>query len=210
MVTKKLFVEGGGDTRDLEDECRKGFRMFLENAGCTGKMPRIVACGGRNQTVDRFNTAVTRPEQGVRPFLLIDSEIPVALQNDCSSNPENAKPWDHLQNQEAGAFVKPQGAGNDQCHLMVQLMESWFLADPSAIQKVIGKHFVNTQVQHSGNIESISKAQVMSWMESSTGKRYSKGKHSFKILTKLDPIKVQKVSPWAKRWVEEMQREPKS
>ena len=43
----KLFVEGGGDGGQLTINCRKGFRLFLERAGLHGAMPKISACGGR-------------------------------------------------------------------------------------------------------------------------------------------------------------------
>lgn len=47
MVEAKVYVEGGGDRKDLKSKCREGFRKFFEKAGLTGRMPRIVTCGGR-------------------------------------------------------------------------------------------------------------------------------------------------------------------
>jgi hypothetical protein len=49
-------------------------------------MPRIVACGGRNQAYDRFQTAL---KNGEHCFLLVDSEIPV-------DNKYMNLPWQHL------------------------------------------------------------------------------------------------------------------
>jgi hypothetical protein len=34
----KLYVEGGGDYKDLQIECWRGFCEFLEKAGLKGKM----------------------------------------------------------------------------------------------------------------------------------------------------------------------------
>jgi hypothetical protein len=57
-VSFKLYVEGGGDrNKALQTECRRGFSEFLSKAGLKGRMPRIVACGGRTQTYDSFRTA---------------------------------------------------------------------------------------------------------------------------------------------------------
>ena len=66
-----LYIEGGGDQAVLHDELRRGFIMFLSKAGCKGNMPRIVACGGRNQAFDRFQTALNT---GNKAVLLVDSE----------------------------------------------------------------------------------------------------------------------------------------
>ena len=52
MVTVRLYVEGGGDSKKLRVQCRRGFRKFVEKAGLKGRMPRIVACGGRQAEVD--------------------------------------------------------------------------------------------------------------------------------------------------------------
>ncbi len=43
-----IYVEGGGDTRRQQTDCRKAFSKFFEKAGFKGKMPTIIACGGRS------------------------------------------------------------------------------------------------------------------------------------------------------------------
>ena len=45
MKAVKLFVEGGGDSHALRTECRAAFSSFLQKAGFSGHMPRIVASG---------------------------------------------------------------------------------------------------------------------------------------------------------------------
>ena len=47
MVGVKLYVAGSGDAKPLKTACRKGFSEFLKKVGLTGRMPRIVACGSR-------------------------------------------------------------------------------------------------------------------------------------------------------------------
>ena len=73
--TRKLFVEGGGDkNQSLQTECRRAFSTLLAKAGFEGRMPRIVACGGRSGTYDQFCTAVEGLEEPDLAFLLVDSE----------------------------------------------------------------------------------------------------------------------------------------
>ncbi len=68
MVTRRqkmLFVEGGGHHNDaLKTKCRKGFRIFLEKTGFAGRMPKIIACGGRQDAYDQFSIAVSKAAQG--------------------------------------------------------------------------------------------------------------------------------------------------
>lgn len=64
MVGMKLYVEGGGDTNLLRTACRQGFSEFLKKAGLAGRMPRVVACGGRQDAYDAFCTRTCRFDPG--------------------------------------------------------------------------------------------------------------------------------------------------
>ena len=125
MVTVKLYVEGGGDSEQLRSLCRKGFHEFLKKAGFDNRQPRIVACGGRQQAYDRFVTACGLAEEIA--VLLVDSEDFVST----------ISPWQHLSNRDK--FCRPDGVSDDQCHLMVVCMESWFLADQNALANFLVK-----------------------------------------------------------------------
>ena len=83
MVSVKLCVEGGGDRKTLTRNLRRGLGKFIEKAGLQGRMPRIVACGSRNDAYDSFRTALDR---GERAMLLVDAEEPVSTSG----------PWQHL------------------------------------------------------------------------------------------------------------------
>jgi hypothetical protein len=54
VVSAIIFLEGGGDSKDLHVRCREGFRKLLEKCGFKGRMPRTVACGGRSAVFDDF------------------------------------------------------------------------------------------------------------------------------------------------------------
>lgn len=59
-MSVKVYVEGGGDSSALKRKCREGFREFFRKIGLQGRMPRIVACGPRNNAYDDFCTASIR------------------------------------------------------------------------------------------------------------------------------------------------------
>ena len=40
-----IYLEGGGESKELHSRCREGFRKLLEKNGFKGNMPRLVACG---------------------------------------------------------------------------------------------------------------------------------------------------------------------
>jgi hypothetical protein len=198
-----LFVEGGGNSNDLKTECRHGFSVFLEKAGLKGKMPRIVACGGREQAFDRFSTAI---KNGESALLLVDSETAVAA--DCQQGDSGTwKPWTHLKNRQGDNWEKPDNAVDDDCHLMVQCMESWFIADRETLKAFFGKGFNENMLPSvQKSVELIDKVQVYNSLADATKncetkKSYGKGEHSFKILAQIDPAKVTAASPWAERFV---------
>ena len=76
MVSARLYVEGGGNSKELKTACRRGFASFLDRAGVAGRMPRIVACGSRANAFDRFKTG--HESKGVDATLLVDAEGPVS------------------------------------------------------------------------------------------------------------------------------------
>ena len=197
MVELHLYVEGGGNSKALHARCREGFRKFLEQAGLRGHMPRIVACGGRGNAFDDYKTALG---QGRPAMLLVDSEAPV----------EAATSWEHLAIRDK--WLKPIGTNDANCHLMVQVMESWFLADRASLQAFFGQGFrVAALPPENQPIETISKEEVYRSLAAAskdcrTKARYGKGEHSFDLLGRIDPVKVTAVSPWALRFVTDMKK----
>lgn len=206
----KLYVEGGGDSNSLKTACREGFAKFLQKSGLQGRMPRIVACGSRRDAYDSFCTAVANGEAA---FLLVDSEAPV-LAHHQQGGMENWSPWQHLADREGDRWQKPAGAENSQCHLMVQCMESWFLADHQALGSFFAQGFKTNQLPATANsIEIIDKqtlyrALAQATKSCKTKAAYGKGEHSFKLLALIDPGKVTRASGWAKRFVDAMSANP--
>ena len=192
MVGVKVYVEGGGDTKKQKSTFRKGFVTFIEKAGLKKNMPEITPCGGRNDTFARFKA--THAGNNEKVFLLVDAEAPVA----------EAEPWQHLK--ERDGWDRPIGAKDEQCHLMVQFMESWFMADRDALRNYYNGGFREQALSKNPNIEAILKQDVNNSLKSATkdtGKGdYHKGNHSSGILETLDPAKVMSASPYAKRFID--------
>ncbi len=184
----KLYVEGGGH-KALNRECRKAFGAFLASAGVAGRV-EVEACGPRG---DAYKTFSADAPKTMRAVLLVDAEGPVTAQS----------PWQHLQANDG--WSRPQGAADSQCHLMVQVMESWFLADPEALEGYYGQGYRSNALPPRLNVEQVSKQDVLAGLDRAarnTGKGgYEKGKHGFEILATLDPAKVRSASPHADRFI---------
>jgi len=195
----KIYVEGGGDQNKLRRECRRAFSKFFEKAGFKGKMPGIVACGGRQKAYNDFRTAVRRASSEEMPFLLVDSEAAVSVSH-------KDRPWNHLKQRDR--WDKPDNSTDEQAHLMVQVMESWFLADPSVLRDFFGNDFRQNALPGNKNIEQIPKEEVLRSLKKASGRtgkgEYGKGPHSFKILEKINPESVAASSGWARRLLDEL------
>lgn len=158
-------------------------------------MPQIVASGSRRNAYEDFETrhrnAANKHEIAL---LLVDAEAPV----------KKAEPWEHLKDRDG--WNRPHHATDDQCHLMVQAMESWFLADRAALEDFYGQGFQVNALPSNPQIEQIAKKDVVDGLNracrNTTKGRYDKGRHSFEILENIDPEKVTAASPHAGQFVE--------
>jgi hypothetical protein len=193
-VKIKIYVEGGSDhNKALQTKCRRGFSNFISKAGFKDRMPRVVPCGGRRNAYDSFRTAHEQPTGDHRPVLLVDSEGPVLAAN----------PWDHVRARAGDHWERPNGAADDQLHLMVQAMEAWLHADKDALQAYFGQEFRVASLSPRLDIENIPKTDLFSGLHDATRRcnkgEYSKGEHSFEILERIDPLRVRAASPVAER-----------
>lgn len=191
-MSVRIYVEGGGNTGAVKSECRRGFAEFFKKFLPAGKQPRVIACGSRNEALDDFCTAL-RNSRGEHIVLLVDAEAPV--------DPGQTV-WTHLKQRDG--WEPPQGATAENTHLMVQCMESWFLADPTELAQYFGQGFQTSALPRNPNIEAISKQDVFRALEAATRQTrtkgvYSKGGHSFAILARIDPAKVRGASVHAER-----------
>lgn len=95
---------------------------------------------------------------------------------------------------------------------MVQVMESWLIADRATLQRFFNPGFnANALPAATKSVEDVAKTAVYGVLQNATRAcktkaTYGKGEHSFKLLAKIDPDIVMAASPWAKRFVEELKK----
>ena len=195
-----MYVEGGGPGK-LRGPCRSGFSSFFKKAGLIGYMPKVVACGSRDETLKRFRIALNKGRSsGELPLLLVDSEAPVLPNN---------SPWQHLRSRDR--WQRPAGSRDEHAHLMVQCMESWFLADVPSLESYFGAKFRTASLTQRENIENVPKRDVLDQLKlasrDSRKGTYDKGRHCFDILARIDPGQVIQRSSFAERLIETLKNQ---
>lgn len=200
----RIYVEGGGfEFSELDTELRQAFSTFFEKAGLSNRKPRVIPCGSRENAFRDFKLALA---EGRNALLLVDSEIPVDdahyfLLDDV----HYFLPWAHLK--ASDRWDKPNKAKDEDCHLMVQCMESWFIADWKAVSAFFGKDF-RESAKPAQRCEKHTKSEIFAALKKATQDckkgKYDKGQHSFKILASIKSDPVLEDSPWAKRFIKEI------
>lgn len=198
-MTAYLYLEGGGDSKELHARCREGFRKLLERCGFARRMPRLVACGPRGAAYDAFITAHGGAAGGAYVALLVDSEDPVADVND---------PWAHLLWRDG--WVRPAGARDEQAFLMVTSMETWIACDRAALTARYGARLQTSALPSLANLESRPRAEVLRTLEHATRsapRPYAKGAEAFALLARLDQRTLRQHLPSFARMVTILDRE---
>jgi hypothetical protein len=190
-VNAVIYIEGGAsgpNSKEQSIRCQQAFHKLLDRMGFTGRKPRLVACGGRGGVFDRFCTA-RRSAAGGWVAMWIDSEEPMV---------DVEQAWEHLANvTTVSAWKKPDGATNEQVLFMTTCMETWIMADRTALRKHYKHKFNENPLLHLSSLEDKGRHDVQDRLVLATKNcqnAYAKGKRSFEILEKLDPT-VLKVLP---------------
>lgn len=174
-----IYVEGGGDSKELHTRCREGFRKLLQRCGYSERMPKLVACGGRAQAFDDFGTALRVSRTGSITLMLVDSEDPM---EDIEAT------WTHLAARDG--WTKPDNANDDQVLMMTTCMETWIVADRAALKAHYGNNLQDSALPAVVDLESRSRAAVQSALIHATrncSNKYEKEKRSFQVLAELTP-----------------------
>jgi hypothetical protein len=192
LVSVHVFVEGGGPHKKTQTECRKGFRLFFEKVLGDKPRPRISACGSRDEAYRDFCRSLQHDEDTLA-ILLVDAEDPVVA---------GKTPCAHLRDRDQWTCPMPV----QQVYLMVQCMESWFLADRPALEEYYGHGFKANGLPGNQNIEAIPKPDVMEGLSRATKDtdkgEYHKTRHGFAILERIDPVMVRDRSPHARAFLD--------
>jgi hypothetical protein len=193
MITEvRVYVEGGGDGKDTKANFRQGLGAFLKDLVQIARERRIkwclVACGSRNETFNAFATALQVHPEAFN-VLLVDSEDPV-----------NNSPWQHL---KARDHWDTPPLGNERCHLMVQMLEAWLVADVDALGRFYGRGFRAQAIPRQKDVEQISKDTLQSALKQATQDtqpgEYHKTRHTPKLLALLDVHKVRQSASYCER-----------
>ena len=205
----RIYVEGGGDA--ATERCRMAFASFLAKAGFAGRMPKVLACGSRQDALEDYKAAV---DDGSEAILLVDSEGPVDESCQAGDDFENWKPWKHLEKSslKADRLKRPAEAKDRDCHLMVECTENWSVADTSAVENYFRVPIPKSKKARLETPELIGKADVLALLKKVARQsptirknRYKKGTHTFELLRKADPDKIAKKCPWARRFIERLE-----
>lgn len=189
-MKKRIYIEGGGDSKELQVRCREGFRRLIKACGNDLELPRLIACGGRNSTYDSFRTAHQNAIHGDYIAMIVDSEDPVS---------DHEKAWDHLEKRDK--WERPKGAMDEQVLLMVTCMESWIAYDRVTLRDHYGAKFQENALPPQHNMESRHRHDVQNKLEHSTRNcknKYLKGKRSFTIFGKLNPDALSSLASFAR------------
>jgi Domain of unknown function (DUF4276) len=91
-----------------------------------------------------------------------------------------------------------EGCDQDSVFWMVQIMESWFLADVGALKALYKERLNEAALRRNPKVEEIPRGDVLSSLENATrgtkAGKYQKN-HAFKLLGLIDPAKVRKAAP---------------
>ena len=163
-------------------------------------MPKIIPCGSREKTYDRFCIAINATKDDSFIVLLVDSEAAVA---------SGDSPWEHLRKCD-NKWIQPSAAADNSAQLMVQCMEAWFVADRQSLSVYFGRDFKADALPARDDVEAIAKSDLertLRQASSSCSKgAYRKGRHSFELLECLDPSKVMESSPHARRLIDALKQ----
>lgn len=178
----RLYIEGGGN-KDSRNELRKAFNLFFSKLVKKGQDKgitlRTITCRSRNLTYEAFANAV-EDHHDAFVALLVDSEGPVSQ-----------TPWRHVN-------WDPCGKNNDHCHLMVQMMEAWFIADVDKLKEFYGRGFNENAIPRDRDIERIEKSRLASALKEATRhtskKTYDKTRDAPRLLAIISADKVRGAS----------------
>jgi len=188
----RIYVEGGGNGANSKAALRQGFEAFFhglrEMARSRRKECRIITCGGRDAAFKLFRNAL-KDHADAFNILLVDSEEAVS-----------ASPKEHLQNRDKWDL---RDVREDQCHLMVQTMEAWLIADKDALARFYGQNFQPSALPATPNVEQIEKPVLSRALNAATRRtqkgEYHKIQHGPKILAIIDASKVCAAAPHCER-----------
>ena len=190
MVSEiRIYFEGSAR---LREGFNKLIRPTIERASHNSVRFNLIAGGSTEETIKDFKKAESSHTDAYI-VMLIDSDQ--AYDSGLLMNVRS----------QIGANVQ-----DEQIHFMVQVMESWFLADRDTLKKYYGREFQERRLPQNSAVEQIPKSDVIAGLENATrgtskGK-YHKTRHAPQLLSNLDADKVCSAAPSCKRLFDALQQ----
>ena len=130
----------------------------------------MVSGGSIAETIKDFLDAI-QGNPDTFNILLVDSDGPD--NGNLIASVRARSTWDN----QTGASIQ-----DNQIHFMVEVMESWLLADKNALANYYGNGFQTNRLPQNPSVEEIPKADVISGLESATSStpkgKYDKTRHT--------------------------------
>lgn len=185
-----IYLEGGGPGPDTKEVLRRGMEAFLESlrvqVRAKGMYWKLVACGGRRQAFNAWSWPKPDARYPLR-ILLVDAEAPVSggFADHLADRPRDQ--WPVSANDE------------DRIHLMVQVMETWIIADISTLACYYGPGFRGEALPTEKPLEEVRKKSIEAALRNATKNtqrgRYRKIRHASDLLARIDPGQVRQRCP---------------
>jgi hypothetical protein len=183
----RLYIEGGGPSehtkRPLRDGFREFFRQIHQEARSKKKKFTTIVCGSREQTLELFSQALQDHPDAIN-LLLIDADEPVV-----------SGPLEHVKRHFKKGWP---GLAEERCHLMVQIMEAWFLADVERLQEYYSKGFRANSIPRADDVETVPIARVLRALKDATHDcskgEYHKIHHASELLQRVRTSRVRSAS----------------
>lgn len=193
---KEVIIYIEGDTKQKGKSnaitLRQGFREFFKGLAEEIKVPIDLKLGGARELTIRIFLSEFESYPESFQVLLVDAEGEI----DESDTPKTFL-------QKISSKFDFRKVKDEQCHLMVQMMEAWFLADKEKLAEFYGKGFRANALPKNKNVEAISKSDVETGLKNATRdtskKEYDKGSHAGEILRIIDSNKVCQAAPHCER-----------
>lgn len=177
----RVYFEGDSS---LKEGFRTFFNVLHDAAKHRGCRIRLIDCGPTAAAIQDFKDALRKPGNAWM-VLLIDSDAP-----------DDGK----LFARRCEGLEKPL---EDSVFWMVQMMESWFLADPEALKRFYGQGFQESALRGDPQVEQIPKADIYSRLERATKEtakgKYHKTRHAPQLLRFIDSQRVRQSAPNCER-----------
>lgn len=183
----RIYVEGGGDSNNTKRQIREGFNSFLKDLKQVARDKKIkwdiIACGSRDTAFRDFMNALEDHPHAFN-LLLVDSE---------GSVPPSSSPRQYLKDTKNWNLDRLDG---DQCHLMVQMMEAWFISDIVALRKIYKQELKENLIPKSP-VEEVNDPKSI--LKRATSGKYQEIQHVRELLKTINVKTVRAASPHCDR-----------